>query len=78
MHQALWKRFLAQADKHIFEAERHVTRLRETIAELERGGHDSKSAREFLTRFEAMLAMLIQDRDKVKAELSAVIEKQFG
>jgi hypothetical protein len=65
------KRFLAQAEKHILEAERLLVRQRKIVAELERDGHDSHSAREFLTQFEAMLALVIQSRDWAKAELGS-------
>jgi len=69
MDRVLWKRFLAQTEEHILEAERTLSRQREVIAELERDGHDSQSARELLTQFEAMLALVTQNRDLVKNEL---------
>jgi hypothetical protein len=62
---------LAMANKHVETGERHVRRQRELIAELERDGHDTASARQLLEQFEKLQEMHIADRDRIQRELAA-------
>jgi hypothetical protein len=67
---ALRKR-LAQACRHIAMGEENIARLREIIAGLERGGHDSSTAKELLARFEELQKLPIADRNRLEKELAA-------
>lgn len=64
------KDHLAQACRHVQQGERHITRQREIVAELERDGHDTQSAKELLGQFEALQAMHIADRERIIEELA--------
>jgi exonuclease VII small subunit len=61
---------LAQACRHIVVGEENIARLREIIARLERGGHDSSAAKELLARFEELQKLAIADRDRLEKELA--------
>jgi hypothetical protein len=61
---------LAQACRHIAMGEQNIARLREIIARLERGGHDSSTAKELLARFEELQKLPIADRDRLEKELA--------
>jgi len=60
---------LAQAERHVAQGELHLIRQREIIDELERGGHDTASARDLLLKLEETQALHIADRDRIRAEL---------
>jgi hypothetical protein len=57
---------LANADRHIREGERHLTRQREIVAELERHGHGhsrtAQMARDILATFEMAHSAHLNDR----------------
>ena len=46
------KRELAQAERHIAEGKKHIGRQMVIIAELERDGHDTATAKELLDTLE--------------------------
>jgi hypothetical protein len=50
--------------------EQTIARLREIIARLERGGHDSSAAKELLARFEELQKLPMADRDRLEKELA--------
>jgi hypothetical protein len=50
---------LAQNRRHIEIGERHISRQREIVAELERGGYDSSRAKQLLHNFEELQKMHI-------------------
>ena len=66
------ERRLAQAERHIAEGESRIARQREIILDLASGGHDLKQAKELLAQFEDMKSKHIADRDRIRAELSAL------
>jgi hemerythrin len=43
------------------------------VAELAKDGHDQRLAQELLKQFETTLASHIADRDRIRAELAAMI-----
>ena len=61
---------LELAERHVAEGEQHLARQRRLIAELERDGHDTALALELLREFERTQASHIQERDRLRAELS--------
>lgn len=65
------ERHLALAEQHVTEGERIVARQRELLAELQRDGHNTISARELLALFESVQATHTADRDRLRAELAS-------
>lgn len=61
---------LAQAERHVLEGEEHLARQRKVISELERDGHDTTTAVELLREFERSQAAHVEERDRIRAELS--------
>ena len=72
MDRAMLERHLAQAERHIAEGTVHVGRQREIVVELANDGRDLESAQALLVQFQTMLAHHIADRDRIRAELSAM------
>jgi hypothetical protein len=68
-NRQLWQEHLALAERPVTEAEHHVNRQRQVIADLERHGHDTESARYLLSQFEEMLAIQVADRDRLRGDL---------
>jgi hypothetical protein len=61
---------LAVVGRHVAEAEQHVFRQRQIVAELERtDGKDAQTARELLGKLKALLAAHTADRDRLLKEL---------
>lgn len=71
MDRTLLTELLAESDRHVAQGERHIARQHQLIAELERDGHDTTSAIEFLSTLEQTQAMHIAHRDRIRAELGA-------
>ena len=63
---------LAQAERHVREGVAHVQRQRHLAVELERKGHDASTAWRLLNQFEELLALHIQGRDRIMAELKKI------
>jgi hypothetical protein len=59
---------LALAQRHVREAEQHVDRQRQLIAELERDGHDVTLANALLDQMEQLYVMHMSDRDRLQKE----------
>ena len=53
------KRHLAEAEEHIATGDKNIARQRDVIAQLERDGRDTASARTFLHEFEQLQAQHI-------------------
>jgi hypothetical protein len=70
MDREMLKSHLAQAEEHIATGDKNIARQREIIAQLERDGHDTASARAFLREFEQLQAMHIAEREQLLRELS--------
>lgn len=70
LHRAALERRLAEAEKHILAGERHLTRQREIVAELERDGHDIGEAQKLLASFEGLQEMHVADRDRLRKKLA--------
>lgn len=71
MDRALIQDHLAMAERHVAEGEEHLDRQTALIAELERDGHDSRTARDLLGTLKESLALHIADRDRLRRELAA-------
>ena len=70
MDREMLKRHLAQAEENIATGDKNIARQRDVIAQLERDGHDTASARSFLREFEQLQAVLIAERERLLSELS--------
>jgi hypothetical protein len=70
MDRAMLMRHLAQAEQHIADGERHLTRQRATICELEQDGFDAVAARALLASFKQTQALHVAHRERVSAEIS--------
>jgi hypothetical protein len=66
MDRATITEHLAEAERHIALGEQHIARQRESVGELEDGGHDAVQARRLLAQFEGLH---IGDRDRLRREL---------
>jgi multidrug resistance efflux pump len=62
---------LAQADRHIKEAEARVWQQRKRVAELSAGGHDAEEAEKLLARLVELLATMVQHRQTILRELES-------
>ena len=69
MDQQMLKRHLAQAEEYIATGDKNIARQREVIAELERGGHQTRQAIATLAQSEGLQAMHLADRDRILREL---------
>jgi hypothetical protein len=69
MDRKLLEKSLAQAERHVAEAEHEVSRQRMVVAGLELRGHDSSRATHVLRQFEQLQAKHIAERDRVRKEL---------
>jgi hypothetical protein len=70
MDREMLQRHLALAEEHIATGEKNIARQRDLIAQLERDGHDTASARTFLREFEQLQALHIAERERLLSELS--------
>jgi len=70
MDRAVLIEHLSQAERHVADGVRHVEQQRERVKELGRGGPDCRRAVSLLEQFEVLLAMHIQDRNNITAELA--------
>jgi hypothetical protein len=71
MDRSLLFELLAMTDRHVAEGEQHIARQRVLIDELERDGHDTKSAIELLSVLEQTQAMHVAHRDRIRADLTS-------
>jgi hypothetical protein len=69
MDQEMLKRHLAEAEEHA-TGDKNIARQRDVIAQLERDGRDTASARTFLHEFEQLQARHIAERERLLRELS--------
>ena len=63
---------LNQARRHVAEGEQRISRQKELIGELRRGGHSTEDAENFLRTLEGLQVSHVQGRDRVEAELAAL------
>ena len=65
---------LALAERHAQSEKARVTLRGEErfVAQLKGHSHDAASARDLLTQFEALQALRVSDRDRLRAELAAL------
>jgi hypothetical protein len=73
MDRAIVERHLAMAERHVSQGERNVARQREIVEEFERDGHDAGLAHRLLRQFEIVQTTRIADRDRLQAELAALM-----
>ena len=71
MDRALWEKHLALADEHVAQAEHIVAGQKRVLAELTRDRHPTAMAASTLAVYEDLLALHIQDRDRIKRDLEA-------
>ncbi len=69
MDRTMVERHLAQAERHVVRGKQIVAEQRERVARLERDGHDVTQARELLRKFEELQAIHVADRDSLRKEL---------
>lgn len=62
---------LAQAERHIEEAERRIAHQKALLAGLDGGGADAVTARILLAEFEHSLALHRADRQRLEGKLGA-------
>ena len=66
----MWEQHLAIAERHVIASQHHVARQRQIVFELERDGHGATTARALLAEFKTSLKLHVEDRDRLKADLS--------
>ncbi|EAQ33704.1 hypothetical protein NB311A_00195 [Nitrobacter sp. Nb-311A] len=76
--RATIERYLAQAEAHVAEGEGYIIQQRQIIAYLEREGDEQAEiiARDLLTTFEQSHGAYVADRDRLRAELTALGQRQ--
>lgn len=70
MDRVLWQQLLAQAERHVAEAQGRISMQKDIISKLERSGADATRARDLLATFEALQAAHIAHRDRLRRELA--------
>jgi hypothetical protein len=63
-------RHLELANKHVAGGQRRVEAQLELVLRLERDGHDTLQAKRLLEQFEQILALQIENRDRIVQELN--------
>jgi hypothetical protein len=69
MDRNLIMEHLSLAERHVSESTARVERQRELVKQVQQDGHDIDQALKLLSQFEELLAMQIQDRDRMRAWL---------
>jgi hypothetical protein len=69
MDRELLEKSLAEAERGVIDAERHIATQRDFVARLECDGHDPTQAMQLLQRFLELQAMHIADRDRLRKVL---------
>jgi hypothetical protein len=72
MERQLVQKHLDMAERHVAQGERHIAQQRALIANMKRHGQDTFTATELLRTFERTQAAHVADRDRVRAELTAL------
>jgi hypothetical protein len=70
MERVLLKDHLAQAERHIVEGRDHVERQRQIVEELVRRGESAGRSKALLELFEQTLAARVEERDRLRNELT--------
>ena len=65
----VFQEYLAQAERHVQEGERDVSRQLQVVDNLERDGLDIGEARTLLLQFEKLLATCIADRNRLRQQV---------
>jgi hypothetical protein len=63
---------VAQARRHVDEAERHIAHQREIVDQKERDGHVTATSKQLLDQFEELYRMHVADRDRLEQELDEI------
>jgi ferritin len=69
MDRPMQLRRLEEAEQHVVRGERLISEQKVRIANLERDGHDSTTARELLETYRALQVEHIKNRDRIIKEL---------
>ncbi|MBP1884323.1 hypothetical protein [Sinorhizobium mexicanum] len=73
--RAVIEQHLAQAERHVTDAIRHLKKQRTILDELERDGHDTSLAGELLATFEALYESHLADRDRLIGERAGFVQQ---
>ena len=65
------ERDLVRVERHVRQGKLQISRQREIVAGLQRGGHDTIQAKELLAQFEKIQALHVQHRDRLRRGLDA-------
>jgi hypothetical protein len=76
MNRQAMERHLAKAEEHIATGQRNIARQHKIIAELERDGHGTSTARKILQTFEELQHLQRQERDRAARELQDLVGRQ--
>ncbi len=71
MNRITTLRLLVHAERCVRQGERRLDRERALLEKLERGGHETGYARALLHQMEEAQALCVDDRDRIRAQLSA-------
>jgi hypothetical protein len=66
------RRHLAQAQRAVALGRSHIARQSEIVAELERGGHDARTAKQLLATFRDLQVQHEAHRDRLLSEIETV------
>jgi hypothetical protein len=69
MNEKMLREHLAEAEAQVAKGLKHLAEQRAVIAELERDGHDTKTARELFATLMQSQELHIEHRDRLKREL---------
>jgi len=69
MDRPMQLRHLEEAERHVVRGERLISEQKLRIANLERDGHDSTTARELLETYRALQDEHLKNRDRIIKEL---------
>lgn len=64
------RKHLARAERHVAEGAGHLARQRALMRKLKRDGHGTRAAGLFFSSLEAIQALHVADRDRIRAELA--------
>jgi hypothetical protein len=70
MERSMIEAHLEQAERHVARGEELIAEQKARIAEMERDGHDTGPFRDLLRQFEETQRMHVADRDRLRKELN--------
>jgi tRNA U34 5-carboxymethylaminomethyl modifying GTPase MnmE/TrmE len=76
MNRAMLEDHLAASERHLAEVQRYVAHQRELVVQLKREGHDTAQDTRLLEQYEEVLAMHVDDRNRLRRQLGQEIGLQ--